>query len=231
MLNTSVSSAPICENFPLFCPREVSGSDLALAFRLRDADVNLCEVRRPLEQALAEELQCWTGTAAFTAHGRVSVLPDSIEAFLKPFAEGQSKIFFRQELARLLPIFTALTEVAEPTLTLGIVDHDACRKFHTDEVGIRMLCTYTGPGTEWVPNAGVRREHLGRGDIAWQEANALVLGKDTVTQRSGEGDLLWLKGEAWPGNRGWGAVHRSPSVQGSGVRRLLLKIDMHPCAC
>ena len=31
---------------------------------------------------------------------------------------------------------------------------DSCRKFHVDAVGLRLLCTYAGAGTEWVNNGG-----------------------------------------------------------------------------
>lgn len=33
-----------------------------------------------------------------------------------------------------------------------------------DWVGIRMLCTYYGPGTEWIPEAFANRAGLGQGD-------------------------------------------------------------------
>jgi hypothetical protein len=34
-----------------------------------------------------------------------------------------------------------------------------------------------------------------------------------------------LKGDAWPGNEGRGAVHRSPAVRGNDAKRVLLAID------
>ena len=34
---------------------------------------------------------------------------------------------------------------------------DSCRKFHIDAVGLRLLCTYAGAGTEWVNNGGTVR--------------------------------------------------------------------------
>jgi hypothetical protein len=39
------------------------------------------------------------------------------------------------------------------------------------------------------------------------------------------GDVLVLKGELWPNNRGRGAIHRSPPIEGTGSRRLVLIID------
>ena len=42
--------------------------------------------------------------------------------------------------------------------------------------------------------------------------------------QAGGGDLLLLKGHAFSGNYGLGAVHKSPEVPG-GARRLLLTVD------
>ena len=69
----------------------------------------------------------------------------------------------------------------------GVAD-DACRKFHADAVGIRLLWTWVGRGTELIPGGKGRIRRLRAGDVAL------------------------LKGEAWPGNRGRGAIHRSPPV-------------------
>ena len=43
-------------------------------------------------------------------------------------------------------------------LRLEHVTDDSCRKFHVDHVGMRLLCTYIGPATEWIDITGkVRR--------------------------------------------------------------------------
>ena len=45
-----------------------------------------------------------------------------------------------------------VTLVASPLVRLQVehVVDDSCHKFHIDAVGLRMLCTYAGPGTEWM---------------------------------------------------------------------------------
>ncbi len=58
------------------------------------------------------------------------------------------------DLARLVGHFAAVT--GQPTLRIRLehVTDDACRKFHVDAVGLRLLCTYAGLGTEWIDPAG-----------------------------------------------------------------------------
>ena len=60
---------------------------------------------------------------------------------------------FRQ-LARR---FAALTASSVVRMRLEHVIDDSCREFHVDAVGLRLLCTYAGPGTEWI---GIVRPRL-----------------------------------------------------------------------
>lgn len=90
---------------------------------------------------------------------------------------------------------------------------DACRLFHADAVGLRLLCTYAGAGTEWLPLFGAEaaRAHDPRGG--------------PVPARLGTGDAAILKGDAHPAAPGRGLVHRSPPMDGVPVPRLLLCLD------
>jgi SAM-dependent methyltransferase len=92
-----------------------------------------------------------------------------------------------------------------------------CPGFHVDRVGIRLVCAYVGPGTEWLPEPQVDRVALGRRE----PGGVLRLG---APARLAIGAVGLLKGEAWPGNEGRGAVHRSPPVA-AGERRVLLTIE------
>jgi len=99
------------------------------------------------------------------------------------------------------------------------VTHDGCRLFHTDKLTLRLLCTYAGAGTQWLPDAEVDRSALGRG------SNAAVCADPGKIRAVRRGDVALLKGEAWPGNAGRGIVHRSPPAR-PGTGRLLLTLDL-----
>ncbi len=53
------------------------------------------------------------------------------------------------DIYRLGTLFAAMTGHDQVRLRLEAVTGDACRRFHVDAVGYRMLCTYAGAGTEW----------------------------------------------------------------------------------
>src|SRR5690606_18232190 len=71
-----------------------------------------------------------------------------------------------------------LFDVAAPhalVVKLSVINSDQCRKFHVDYVRYRLLTTYLGPGTEWIPNEYVDREALGDPPEEPSAANAVIV--------------------------------------------------------
>ena len=53
--------------------------------------------------------------------------------------------------------FAAVAECDPIDIRLDVVDHDACWKFHRDNVDLRLLTTYVGPGTQYVTPGNAER--------------------------------------------------------------------------
>lgn len=53
------------------------------------------------------------------------------------------------DMLRLARLFATLTGHERVRLRLEGVTGDSCRRFHVDAVGLRLLCTYRGEGTQW----------------------------------------------------------------------------------
>lgn len=99
-------------------------------------------------------------------------------------------------------------------LRLEALTGRGCHRWHADAVGLRLLCTYQGAGTEFLPLAG-----------GAETARALDHDATGAATAAPTGAVALLKGEGYPGNAGWGCIHRSPPA-GPGPRaRLLLCID------
>jgi hypothetical protein len=102
-------------------------------------------------------------------------------------------------------------------LRLERIEEPMCRLFHVDRVGVRVLCTLAGAGTEYLPEAACDRRLLGTG------SNAAVLDWSAIRQVPA-GDVLAFRGspyrvgESFP--RG-GLIHRSPPASPSQPRCLL----------
>jgi hypothetical protein len=93
--------------------------------------------------------------------------------------------------------------------------HRGCHRWHADAVGLRLLCTYYGPGTEWLPVEGGATAPRTFPDDARSCAPAQVA----------TGSVAVMKGERYFGNSGNGCIHRSPPAGRGTKARLLLCID------
>lgn len=109
---------------------------------------------------------------------------------------------------------------------LEVITRQSCPRFHADSVGVRCLCTYEGPGTWVVANRFVKRKWSLDGTVA------VVAVDEAAAEQVQAWDLLYLKGNAFPGLYGMGAVHKSPEGASEASPRLLLTIDDTPsCSC
>lgn len=128
------------------------------------------------------------------------------------------------DITELCEMFGELMCADELMVSLESPENATCPRFHVDRVGIRMLVTYLGPGTQCLPNECVHRNWLGgAGHGKVDEETGLILPGAKVRQVS-PFDVVLLKGEAWPGAAGFGAVHRSPDP--GDELRVLLRVDM-----
>ncbi len=121
----------------------------------------------------------------------------------------------------------AATRASHVDACLSVSTDDGCRKFHVDRRHARLLCTYVGPGTEWVANAAVRRDALCSDTDDVARANDIVVRDWRKVRSVARGWVAVLKGELWPGNDGNGLVHRSPPISSLGLTRLVLALDAH----
>lgn len=122
------------------------------------------------------------------------------------------------DIARLVAAFCRLSGANAVALRLDRVTDDACRLFHPDMVPVRLVCTYRGPATQWLPEEACDRSGIGKGD------NDLICRDWARVQSLRPFWVGVMKGEHWPGHRGGGLLHRSPPLD-SGDWRLFLALD------
>jgi hypothetical protein len=89
-----------------------------------------------------------------------------------------------------------------------------------DYVRYRLITTYVGPGTEWVPEEAVRREALDHPTDCPCDANKEIVRDPSAIRHAVPGEVIVMKGALHPGRRG--AIHRSPAIEGTGRVRVLL---------
>lgn len=137
---------------------------------------------------------------------------------------------FRQDelcknIDELVGMFCSLLEVQRVGLRLANLDRAMCPKFHVDKVPCRMVTTFQGLATEWLPHESVNREKLGLGSNGKTDSQSGIFNCKEEIQHLHSGDVALLKGELWEDNENAGLVHRSPALP-AGQRRLILTLDM-----
>ena len=99
-------------------------------------------------------------------------------------------------------------------LRLARLDHAMCPGWHVDRVGIRLVCTYQGPGTEWLDDQDTDRRAPDSDDT-----------NESAFVQATPGEIVLLKGALWQGNDAFGAIHRSPHCQHLDALRTLITLD------
>ncbi|MGE8062376.1 DUF1826 domain-containing protein [Pseudomonas sp. NPDC089547] len=181
---------------------------------LRDG-VNLAVWRRRLPPQLEDFAELVVSLGQPLADQRVidvdeqqmPVLPD----LLREAADLQGYEAFVADVTWLVAAYACLLGARRVGLRLRVLAGPMCPRFHVDNVPVRLLTTYTGPGSEWL-----REQESPRGEL-----HTALSSVDNI-QHLHAGQVAVLKGEKWQGNEGAGLVHRSPSGQQG---RLLLSLD------
>lgn len=115
------------------------------------------------------------------------------------------------DIAMLARQQAALTSDNDIRIRLEIVETDACRKFHADYVKARTITTYLGSGTQWIETTTP--------DLAGCVDGPPIRQIDT-------GAVAIFKGRLWEERPG--ILHRSPPIESSNEKRVVLVIDPVP---
>lgn len=133
---------------------------------------------------------------------RAAGRPETLLAELPPLPESLGRC-----IAVLAARFASLMQCEAVRVRLEGVTGNACRKVHADYTDLRLICTLAGPGTDY----------------------ALDDDPEGQLTRLPTGAIGLFKGHAFgEGHRP--CLHRSPPIEDSGERRLVLVIDTPPRA-
>lgn len=189
---------------------------------LYDDAVSVVVLRRPVDteihrfvtEALAED----TPARLFRLD---AVSPDLADLF-PAVANAPGARAFTEEIRMLAQVYADLLDVEQLGLRITVTRGAMCPRFHVDRVGMRLVCTYQGPGTEWLDHGDVNRSRIGHAAGGLPDAESGLIRSGALIKQTSPFEVGLFKGERWEGNTGRGAVHRSPS---GGARRVLLTLE------
>lgn len=199
------------------------GKSISILRRITDPGIALAMWDRQMSQALRRWLDALPPDPpphGRLPHGRVLVATDDVHVALAAILarsgtpDTPEARLLVCDAAMLARRFATIAGGDEVDIRLETIRHDACWKFHVDDVRLRLLTTYRGPGTQIASPANA--------------AEALA------RQRDYPGPLDEIPPRAvalFKGARGGaGVVHRSPPILGSGVVRLVLCVNLPSAA-
>lgn len=168
---------------------------------------------------------------ASAARLRVSVAIDRI-ALAEPcitaaladagLAANPQRTLWAEELAALCALLHARHPNTGLRLRLEAVAQPDCRLFHVDRVVSRLLCTYHGPGTQWLDEDNAVRGELGLQGRTIERTNAAIVRDPGRIHTLAPWWVAICRGCACPGNERGGLVHRAYP---DAVPRLRLRLD------
>jgi hypothetical protein len=189
---------------------------------IHDPGVNLCLWQRPAQPSISQELSSLQ--ASTMPDVRCSTSPNTFVNDVRTLLQqqGLDPSAFKSwlsDLCQLAKLYFSISGNRDVTIRLVATNEDDCPRFHVDHSQLRMLCTYRGPGTEWLTDEQVDRAAQSSG-----ASNQAIIrfGKPR------DFEPFWvgiMKGNAYPGNAGRGLVHRSPQISGTGKTRVLFCLD------
>jgi hypothetical protein len=145
-----------------------------------------------------------------------NVVIDSLDEF---GFQTVGKVRLKEDIMVIGQTFFTVTRAANLRLILKVITNNACSKFHTDAYDLRLLCTYAGNGTEWISEDYVNRKKLLHG------TNEEIIRDFKQVKCFQPFDVAILKGEVTARPNVKGIVHRSPAIEHTGEKRLLLRFD------
>ncbi len=188
---------------------EIHQPSVNIAIQQRDISHLYSEIKNFLE----------TAQVPFQCSGNINQLEITLIEYFEKLGYNSNSLLLKDVLG-ILKVFTQVTEYKEFKVLLSIVNSDMCRRFHTDMNHLRLLCTYSGPATLWIPDEKVNRLAL-----QFLKENDEIIKDCEYIQQVATGDICILKGALYPHPDTRAIVHRSPAVEETGSQRLLLRID------
>ena len=201
----------------------IKGKNPVILSDIYQEDINIVVWQRTLDENLKNLVSEFVRTNNSFQMSMV-VTPKNVFSCINESLGNPTLIDLSKNISKLVDMFCLLFEIKCAGLRLAVIDHGMCPKFHVDRVPCRLVTTYHGEATEWLPHNKVHREKLGLGSKGKSdEQSGLYKSLDDV-QRLNCGDVALLKGEEWHQNQNAGLVHRSPLIIAEKPR-LLMTLD------
>ncbi len=219
MLPSTVSDSPPRSRFE---DCSAHSDDVRIFERLFEDEISVCVWRRDPDPELTNYVRRVAPSLRPTRRERVSVRSGVSPIVLSDFPEAPQKRRLLEDLRGLVDLFATLADVDGVGVRIVCMNAPMCPRFHTDRVSLRLLCTWLGPGTEWV-----ERSLLDEMSTASSLSPRIGTQSEaeTVVHRMRCFDIGVFKGELWPRRATRAVLHRSPPLGSPTEHRVIVSLD------
>lgn len=138
--------------------------------------------------------------------------------------DGAGKEEVAKDIFLLADMLTCLFDCNEVGLRLVPLKSAMCPKFHTDNIPVRLVHTYLGSGTEWLPSETLYKYPPQSLNGRMSRTNFGMYYQPNNIKQLNAFDVALLKGSAWQGHEHMAAAHRSCQLA-QDEKRVLLTLD------
>ena len=131
--------------------------ELADLVEVFDPGVQVCSWQRELDPAIGSYLSRLHAARESQA---IETLSPAAQPRLDGLPDGPGRSSLIEDLSLLREIVCELLGCAAVGMRLARIGRAMCPGWHIDRVGIRLVCTYQGPGTQWLDDQDVDRGDL-----------------------------------------------------------------------
>ena len=185
--------------------------------KFKDQEAQLGILQRNIPQNTGSFFQDLMSTS-FEVAGKVSAesaLKD-IECIIKDHIPGEivRHSFFEHWLDDMAQICITFCKIQDSNaICFWLGTQRGCRRYHIDNVPLRMLVTYAGQGTEWLPDEAADRDAFRNG-----EPNEKIVKDKSALQFLNQWDIAVFRGGSQ------GLLHRTPDAALSHPS-ILMRLD------
>ncbi len=198
--------------------------DPSILAEIYQVPINLCIWQRKLANSVTDYLDWLLKNTSNRELRVIAESHDVIAVILKALPAHSGINALADDVNILATIFTDLFDLKRIGIRISILDKTMCPRFHTDHLPCRLVTTYAGSGTQWLPEYAVDRSKLGQGSNGLPDTLSGIYSHSSSIEQLSAGDVGLLKGSGWLGNEDKAIVHRSPEIV-AGEKRLLLTLD------
>ena len=212
------------ESSPIIRRHSHVGDIVSAVSEIHQEEVNISIWQRKLRSNVVEAAKHVTKTKPHLQISEVIRPIDVGEVLNTEIGSNGDTSELREDIIELVNMFCYLFDLKQVGFRVSVLDYAMCPRFHVDRVPCRLITTYEGIATEWLPHHLVNRSKLGQAGHGKLDEETGIFKKQEDIKQLDAGHVGLLKGESWDGNQGAGLVHRSPQLENNS-KRLMVTLD------